>query len=194
MPRRRPAPRLPAIPDDQLSERQRELRQAIFSGPRAKTRIDGPFAVFMHAPDYGDLAQQLGAFCRFRTTLAPRLSEFAILATARQWRAQYEWCAHAPLAERAGVKPATIRDLRAGRRPKSAPADECAIYDFVHELYRTRRVSDATYRRVHKLLGNTGTVELVGLLGYYTLISMTLNVFRVNIPAEQTLPFTEPQP
>jgi 4-carboxymuconolactone decarboxylase len=189
---RRPAPRLPTLADDEMTDRQRELRDAIRSGPRGKLVMEGPFAAFLHAPEYGNLAQQLGAFVRFRTALPPRLSEFAILTTARFWKAQYEWFAHVPHATRAGILVGTIRDLHAGRKPKRAPADELAIYDFVTELYRTRRVSDATYRRVNKLLGDGGTVELVGILGYYALISMTLNVFRMSIPAAEPLPFAEP--
>jgi len=121
----------------------------------------------------------------------PRLSEFAILCTARQWRAQYEWFAHAPIAAKAGVKPKTIADIRAGREPKSAPKDERAIYAFVQELYKTRRVSDRTYKRVQSLLGDSATVELVGILGYYTLIAMTLNVFRMMPPADAELAFAE---
>jgi len=192
MPSKRPAPRLPTIADEDMTPAQRKLRDAIASGPRGRLVMNGPFGCFLHAPEYGDVAQALGAFVRFKTSLPPRLSEFAILATARLWRAQYEWHAHQPMAERAGVAPATIRDLRAGRRPARAPADERALYDFIKELYRTKRVSDATYRRVHKLLGDAGMVELVGILGYYALISMTLNVFRAAIPDDAPLPFAEP--
>ena len=117
----------------------------------------------MHAPDFGHLAQALGGHCRYKTSLSPRLSEFAILCTARLWRAQYEWYAHAPIAEKAGVTLRTIEDLRLGRPPKSASKDERAIYDFVQELYKTRRVSDRTYKRVHALLDDQATVELVGI-------------------------------
>jgi 4-carboxymuconolactone decarboxylase len=139
------------------------------------------------------LAQALGGHCRYRTALPPRLSEFAILCTARLWRAQYEWFAHAPIAEKAGVAPKTIQDLRAGRTPKSAPRDERAIYDFIQELYKTRRASERTYKRVHAFLGDSGTVELVGILGYYALISMTLNVFRMMPPKDSKLAFAEPK-
>jgi 4-carboxymuconolactone decarboxylase len=191
MPRKRPAPRLPTIAEENMTAAQRKFRDAIASGPRGRLIMNGPFGCFLHAPEYGDVAQALGAFVRFKTSLPPRLSEFAILTTARLWRAQYEWHAHAPMAERAGVAPGTIRDLRAGRRPARALADERAIYDFIKELYRTRRVNDATYRRVHKLLGDAGMVELVGILGYYALISMTLNVFRAVIPEDAPLPFAE---
>jgi 4-carboxymuconolactone decarboxylase len=196
MPARRtaapPQPRLKDIADAEMTPRQRAFRDAIFSGPRQKTRLNGPFAIWAHAPEFGDLAQQLGAHCRYRTAVPPRLSEFAILVTARLWRAQYEWFAHAPLAERAGVKPETIRALKAGRMPKTAAADERAIYDFIRELYRRKRVSTRSYARVHAFLGDAGMVELVGICGYYALISMTLNVFRAAIPAETPLPFKEP--
>jgi len=138
------------------------------------------------------LAQQLGGYLRFRTSLPARLSELAILCTGQFWKAQFEWHAHARIAAREGVKETTIRDIRAGRAPKSAPRDEMAIYAFVKELYATRRVSNATYARVHKLLGDAGMIELVGILGYYVLISMTLNVFRMPIPEGEPIPFREP--
>jgi 4-carboxymuconolactone decarboxylase len=96
------------------------------------------------------------------------------------------------MAEKAGVKPKTIADLQAGHEPKSAPKDERAIFAFVRELYKTRRVSDRTYKRVQSLLGDAAMVELVGILGYYALISMTLNVFRMMPPADAELAFAEP--
>jgi 4-carboxymuconolactone decarboxylase len=147
----------------------------------------------MHAPAFGELAQKLGAHCRYGTALSPRLSEFAILCTARLWRAQYEWLAHAPIAEKGGVRPKTIEDLRLGRMPRSAPKDERAIYDFVQELYKTRRVTDRTYKRMKSVVGDVAMVELVGILGYYALISMTLNVFRMLPPEHEKLAFAEPK-
>jgi 4-carboxymuconolactone decarboxylase len=191
--RKRPVPRVTVLKEEQLNPTQRALLDAMRSGPRGKALpIRGPFAAFLHAPAFGDLAQRLGAHCRYRTTVPPRLSEFAILCTARQWRAQFEWYAHEPMALKAGVSAKTVRDLKAGRLPKSAPKDERAIYDFVQELYKTRRVSDRTYRRVRAVLSDESMVELVGILGYYTLISMTLNVFQMLPPPEDELPFLEP--
>ncbi len=192
MPAKRPAPRLPVLDEAQMNDAQRALMEAIRSGPRGKSISPrGPFAVWLHAPEFGQLAQALGGHCRYKTALPPRLSEFAILCTARLWRAQYEWFAHAPMAEKAGVKPKTIQDLRAGRMPKSAPKDERAIYDFIQEFYKTKRVSDRVYKRLHAILGDAAMVELVGILGYYVMISMTLNVFRMMPPAETPLPFKE---
>src|SRR6267154_3172316 len=150
MPAKKLSPsRLPAIPAEKLNAAQQALVDSIRSGPRGQaTQIRGPFAVFLHSPDYGQLAQQLGGYCRLKTKVPPRLSEFAILVTAKLWRAQYEWFAHVPQAERAGVTKETIRDLHKGRVPKSLPPDERAIYDFIQELYKTRRVSDKNFKRV----------------------------------------------
>lgn len=192
MPAKRIAPRLPLVDEAHMNSAQRALLDSLRAGPRgASITPRGPFAVWMHAPELGELAQKLGAHCRYKTALSPRLSEFAILCTARIWRAQYEWFAHAPMAEKSGVKPKTIENLKSGRTPKSAPRDEQAIYAFVQELYKTRRVSDRTYKRLHSLLGDSALVELVGILGYYALISMTLNVFRMQPPEGQKLAFPE---
>jgi 4-carboxymuconolactone decarboxylase len=191
-PAKQPSARLPALDLAALTDVQQALVDAIAAGPRGKFSNSGPFAVYLHAPGFGNLAQQLGAHVRFGTSVPPRLSEFAILCTGARWKAQYEWYAHAQLAATQGVKAATIRDLQAGRAPKSAPPDERAIYAFVNELYATRRVSNATYARVHRLLGDRGMVELVGTLGYYVMVSMTLNVFRMPLPEGETPPFREP--
>ena len=194
MPAKRPAPRLAVIDEAHMNDAQRTLLEAIRSGPRGKSVTPrGPFAVWLHAPQFGHLAQALGGHCRYQTALPPRLSEFAILCTARLWKAQYEWFAHAPMAEKAGVKPKTIQALRAGREPTSAPKDERAIYAFIRELYKTNRVSDRTYKRVRAFLGDAAMVELVGILGYYVMISMTLNVFRMMPPADAALAFAEPK-
>jgi 4-carboxymuconolactone decarboxylase len=189
--RRLPSARLPALDMANLTGEQQALVDAISSGPRGRFSNSGPFAVYLHAPGFGHLAQQLGGYVRLGTGVPPRLSEFAILCTARFWQAQYEWVAHAAIAAKQGVKPATIRDLRAGRTPTSAPRDEMAIYAFVRELYATRRVSDATYNRVHKLVGDAGMVELVGILGYYAMVSMILNVFRMPVSEGTPAPFRE---
>ena len=187
-----PPPRVPVLDEAELTPEQGALLDSIRSGPRGGgTTIRGPFAVFLHAPVFGELAQKLGGHCRFKTAVPPRLSEFAVLATAKLWRAQYEWFAHVPQAERAGVKPETIRDLYKGRVPKSAPKDERAIYDFIQELYKGKRVSDKTFGRVLAVLGEPATIELVGILGYYVLISMILNVFRMSPPHGEPLPFPE---
>jgi 4-carboxymuconolactone decarboxylase len=190
---RRPPYRLKEVTDEQMNPLQKALRDAINAGPRGvRKKLTGPFQIWLNAPELGHLAQALGAHVRFKTSLSPRLSETAILATGAFWKAHYEWHAHAPIAEKAGVKPQTIKEIQTGREPKSAAKDERVLIEFVRELYKTKRVSDRTYKRAHTLLGDAGMVELVGICGYYAMISMTLNVFRAQLPPDAPLPFAEP--
>jgi 4-carboxymuconolactone decarboxylase len=190
----RPQPRLGLITEERMTPAQRDLLASLRSGPRGQSLTPrGPFAAWMHAPEFGQSAQTLGAHVRYKTALPPRLSEFAILCTASIWRAQYEWYAHAPIAEKAGVAPESIAALKEGRVPETAAEDERAIYDFVTELYETRRASEQTYRRLHALLDDAGMVEFIGILGYYALISMTLNVFHMLPPETAALAFPEPE-
>lgn len=183
--------RLPPLDEAAMNPAQIALRDSI-KASRGKVVLGGPFAVYVRAPEYGDLAQKLGAHCRYGSGIAPRLSEFAILVVARLWRSQFEWYAHAPIAEKAGVKPQAIKDLRAGRVPKTAARDERALYDFITELYKTKRVSQKNYDRVLAILGERGMIEFSGILGYYALVSITLNVFRMPLPDGEPLPFAEP--
>ena len=187
------SPRLPELSVETFTPEQRALAESIKSGPRGQFKLQGPFAIYLHSPAFGELAQKLGGHLRFKTSIPPRLSEFAILCTGAFWKAQYEWAAHAVLGEKAGVKPETIRALQAGRPPKSAPKDEMAIYAFVTELYAKRRVSTPTFNRVKKILGDAGTVELVGTLGYYALVSMLLDTFKAPLPEGVKPGFPEPK-
>jgi 4-carboxymuconolactone decarboxylase len=193
MPAKKLTPRLPQLSEDQLDQSQRALLDSLRAGPRGKgVSLGGPFGCYMYAPEAGEVIQQFAAFCRFKTRLPKRLSEFAILVIGRMWKAQYEFYVHAQEAERAGVSAHTVRDIKAGRAPTKAPKDERAIYDFIKELHQKRRVSDRTYKRVHDVLGDGGIVEFLGILGSYTLTSMVLNTFRVPLPAGATAPFKEP--
>jgi 4-carboxymuconolactone decarboxylase len=187
------SPRLPKLSPETFTAEQKGLADSIKSGPRGEFKMSGPFAIYLHSPGFGELAQKLGGHVRYKTSVPPRLSEFAILCTAQFWKAQYEWAAHAVIAAKQGVKEETIRAIQAGRPPKSAPKDEMAIYAFVKELYAKRRVSTPTYNRVKKLLGDAGTVELVGILGYYAMVSMTLNTFRAPLPEGVKPAFPEPK-
>jgi 4-carboxymuconolactone decarboxylase len=189
-PAKMPSPRLAIPSEDDMTPKQRALLVDI-QKTRGKGPLGGPFAVFLEAPEFGDLAQKLGAFCRYNTSVPPHLSEFTILVLGRFWRSHYEFWVHAPIAEKAGVSPATIDSLRTGRAPR-LNREQRAIYDFIAELHKTKRVSDKTYARVHALFGDAGMVEFVGILGYYTLVAMTLNVFRVPLPDGETYPFAEP--
>jgi 4-carboxymuconolactone decarboxylase len=181
--------RVPDIVVEQLSPEQRRVYDTIASGPRGK--VQGPLRVWLHSADLADRAQALGAFCRYGTSLPPRLSELAIITIGAYWQAGFEWFAHAPLAEKAGIDPAAVEAIRTGKTPKFSRDDEAAVHGFAQELLNTHRVSDATYQRAVAALGQKAVIELVGILGYYSLISMTLNAFEVALPPGAPEPFAK---
>jgi 4-carboxymuconolactone decarboxylase len=181
--------RLPHFDLSTATPEQKIVLDEILSGPRGN--LDGPFLGWIHSPELAQQAQRLGAFCRYSTGLPLRLSELAILVTAVRWQAQAEWFIHYPIALQAGVGAADAETIREGRRPDFADADDALIYDFASELYETKRVSDATYAKAAERFGHQVVVNLVGLLGYYALVAMTLNVFDMRALGQESLPFPE---
>jgi 4-carboxymuconolactone decarboxylase len=131
----------------------------------------------------GDIAQTFGASMRFNQSMPRRLNELAIIVTGRYWTAQYEWYAHKRAALQAGVSPETLDAIAAGRRPAGMPRDEQAVYDFCSELLTTKQVSDATFEAAKAAVGEKGVVDLIGVMGWYQMVSMLLNVDRYPLPA-----------
>jgi 4-carboxymuconolactone decarboxylase len=183
-------PRLGEIDRARLNDEQRRVADEIKSGPRGG--LAGPFWPWLRNPELAERAQKLGELVRYNSSLPPRLFELAVLVTAHHWKAQFEWYAHAPLARKAGLGDEIIAAIHAGTRPQFAKDDEAAVYDFAVELYARKRVSDAVYASAVAHLGERGAVELVGILGYYALVSMTLNTFGIEVPEGTAPPFLEP--
>jgi 4-carboxymuconolactone decarboxylase len=167
--------RLKPLDTGLMTDRQKQVYDAIVSGPRGQVR--GPLSVWMHRPELASKAQKLGQYCRYDSALPPRLSELAILTTARIWDAAFEWQAHVPHALAGGITPAVIASLESDETPQFDKADEAVVYAFSRELNVTRAVSDETFDRTIACLGADATVDLVGVLGYYALISMTIKAF-----------------
>jgi 4-carboxymuconolactone decarboxylase len=181
--------RLPELDPAKFSPEQKKVHDAILAGPRGK--VVGPLKVWLNNPGLAEHAQALGAYARFNSSLPPRLSELAICVTGAFWKANYEWYAHAPLAIKAGIEPAAIEAIRVGATPKLTKSDEQAIYDFASELVRNKRVSSATFERAKKELGLTSVIDLVGIIGYYSLVSVTLNAFEMPLPEGEKEPFAD---
>jgi 4-carboxymuconolactone decarboxylase len=191
--------RFELLPVENLNVEQRVLYDAIRSGPRAQIAnsgastpgpLGGPFNVWLRSPGIGGCVSKLGEEIRFRSSLPPKLNEMAIMVTARFWTSQYEWYAHCKLAIDAGLDPVIAQDIAEGRRPAKMDADEASIYDFSHELHETHGVSDATYKRALDRLGERGVFDLIAVNGFYSLVSMCLNVDRTPLPAGVPLPLT----
>jgi 4-carboxymuconolactone decarboxylase len=172
--------RYPPLSADEMTPAQREVAEAIASGPRGGLR--GPFQAWLRSPEVAQRLQKVGEYLRFSSSVPRRLNELAILITARAWDAQFEWYAHHRLALEAGLNPAVATDIAEGHRPASMATDEAVVYDFCTELRATRRVSDATLARAQALLGEGGVIDLIAVCGYYDIVSMTLNVAEVALP------------
>ena len=173
----------------EMNPAQQRVHDQIIAGRRG--RFGGPFQLLIRAPEICEHAAKLGEHLRWGTSLPDRLSELAIITTARFWRAQYEWYAHAPLAEEAGVPAAAIEMIRTGGTPVFAAKDEALLYRLCKEIFHTQRLSDASFKDAIAAFGEQGLVEVIAIIGYYTLIGNTLNVFQVALPAGETPPFPE---
>ena len=173
-------PRMPLIPADKMTEAQKKVVADVIAGPRG--HLVGPFIPLMRSPEFMSRLQNTGEYLRYNSAFEPRLSELAILMTARLWSQNFEWHAHRAIAEKAGLKVAIIEAVAEARRPTEMAADEVAIWDFLDELSRTRAVSEPTYQRALQAFGERGIIDLCGIHGYYSLLAIVLNVSQAPLP------------
>jgi 4-carboxymuconolactone decarboxylase len=172
--------RFPPLKWSQLNEQQKTMMRHVLDGPR--TAPNGPFNVMLRAPAMGDFAQELGAQVRFNSSLPAPLREMAILMAARHWTAHYEWNAHKTAALTAGLNPDIVAAIAAGERPKSLQPNEAALHRFCSELLETTRVGDDTFAAAKAAFGEQGVAEIIFTLGYYSTVSMLLNVDEYPLP------------
>ncbi|MRV73332.1 carboxymuconolactone decarboxylase family protein [Duganella sp. FT92W] len=188
--------RLGPIPPDQLTPLQQQAAQAIIDGPRGA--LYGPFVPLLRSPELMEHAQRMGEYLRYRSAIGTRLSELAILVTARHWDQQVEWAIHAPIAAQEGIAAGVIDAIAHGRRPDGMAdgmtEDEALVHDFCVELQRGKRVSDATYGAAVARFGEQGVVDLMGVNGYYTLLAMVMNGARTVAPPSAVAPLPDLPP
>jgi 4-carboxymuconolactone decarboxylase len=165
---------------DQMTPEQKTMTSNLLTGPRRG--LGGPFNVLLRSPEMGDLAQKFGEYARFRPAVPPKLRELAIIVTARHWTAHYEWYAHRRAAAQEGLREDIITAIANRKRPTGMQPDEEAVYNFANELLETKQVSDATFKAVVDRFGEKGAVDITGVMGYYQLVSMLLNVDRYPLP------------
>jgi len=180
------AERLPPIAADKMTKEQR-LAAEEFKAGRGYDLL-GPFAVMVRSPEVMLRAKAMGDYLRFRNVLPKRVSEMVILLTAREWTQEFEWSHHYKYALEAGLSPAIVEAIADGRRPEAMADDEAAAYDFAGELQRRRSVCDATYARVLAAFGEPGVIDLIGIIGYYSLLAMVMNVARTKPDTSTGLP------
>jgi 4-carboxymuconolactone decarboxylase len=176
--------RMPPIPLARMTDAQKKAIDEFKAARNAD--VSGPFVPLLRSPEVMNRARAMGDYLRFKSVLPPRLSEFAILITARHWTQNYEWDAHNQIARQAGLSPAIIGAIADGRRPDAMADDEEILYSFCNELQRNQSVSDATYARAVAKFGEQGVIDMVGISGYYTLLAMVLNTARTPVAAGHT--------
>ena len=182
--------RFPPIPVDQMTAKQKEFAQTLKDSPRAGGGAGGggnisnpPFKVYLRSPEFGIDAIKISDYLRFGTELAPRLSELAIIIAARNWDNDYIWTAHYGAAVKGGLDPSVGADIAAGKRPSKMKEDEVIVYDLLTEIYRDRKVSDATFAKAKAKYGEKGIMDIIGLASYYGNTAMTLIVADASRPA-----------
>ena len=182
-------PRFPQLTMDQLSDAQKPLGEQIMK--ISSVGIGGPYNPLMRSPVLGQRMFDLLHYLRWETSVPTKLNEFAICIIGRQWRSQVEWAAHAPLAQKAGLSPEILAELKANKRPSSMAEDEAVVYDFVTELTTTHVVSDETYARAKKMFNDQQIVDLTALAGTYVTVAMVLAMAEETVPPGREPPFKD---
>jgi 4-carboxymuconolactone decarboxylase len=185
-------PRFPQLTMDQLADQQRALGEEIMKV--SSVGLGGPYNPLLRSPVLGQRMFDLLHYLRWETSVPLKLNEFAILIISRQWRSQVEWFAHAPLAIKAGLSPGIVAELKAGKRPSAMPPEETVVYDFVTELTMNHAVSDETFARAKRLLGEQQVVDLTTVAGTYISIAMLLAMSEESVPPGKEAPFKPGEP
>ncbi|HET9471003.1 MAG TPA: hypothetical protein VFO24_07850 [Usitatibacter sp.] len=184
--------RFPQLTLDQLNVYQKPLGEQVMKV--SSIGLGGPYNLLLRSPVLGQRVFDLLAYLRWNSSVPLRLNEFAILIVARQWRSQVEWFAHAPIAVKAGLAPGIVADLKAKRRPSAMKDDEAAVYDFLTELTTARNVSDATFERAKRILGEQQVIDLTTVAGTYIALAMLLAMAQEDVPEGKEPPFKPGEP
>lgn len=172
--------RLPALSEQQWSDEQRQLAEEIINGPRGA--LLPPFEPLLRSPELMAHAQRMGEYLRYRSALGQRLSELAILLTARHWSQPVEWAIHAPIAREKGIPAQAVQAINERRQPEALAADEWVVYHFCQQLHQHKKVSDDIWQQAIDLWGEKGVVDLIGINGYYSFLSMIMNGAQTPVP------------
>ena len=180
--------RFAPLKPEELTPAQKAWAEELAAPPRNGKITNPPFRAYIRSPDLAPKLTALAEYLRWHTSLPPRLSELAILITARQWTAQYEWYAHYPHAIEGGLDPKVAAAIAAGKRPENMRDDETALYDLVTSLYRDKKVTDAVYKAAQEKFGERGIMDIIGIIGFYSITSMTLITMQGGVPEGKTPP------
>ena len=180
--------RYPSLSPDQMTPEQKAYVESLQKPPRNSNAKNPPFTVYMRSPELARKVEAVSDYVRWGTGQAPRLTELAIMITARQWSSQWIWRGHYRGAVRGGLDPSVGADIAAGKRPEKMKEDETILYNYATEMYRDKAVTDATYAAAVKAFGEKGLIDLVATMGYYDMVAMTLITAKAVAPKEEDVP------
>jgi 4-carboxymuconolactone decarboxylase len=172
--------RIPLLSVDEMSPAQRQIYDQVVSGPRGQ--MIGPLRAAIHSPELAALWSEFGEFLRYRTCLPPRLNELAILVTARRWTSQVEWWVHARACAAAGMPETVIEAIGVKRAPLFSEAADLEVYEYARTLQQYGQVEEEIYKAIQRRWNTRGVVELTAVIGYYTMVAITLNAHRLPLP------------
>ena len=171
-----------SVPEDQRDVFD-EMVQQLGSVPQT-----GPGSVMLHVPLAHQWATGLNNYLRNQSTLSKKVQELAMLVTAREMDCQHIWNAHAGSARAAGVGDGLVDALRDRKELPSMAADEGAVVNLGQEFFRTHKVSRGAFQAAYEQFGQRGVVELVLVMGNYSLLSFAINTFDTDLPSDRTEP------
>ena len=180
--------RFAPLKPEELTPAQKAWADELAAPPRNGKIANPPFRAYIRSPDLAPKLTALADYLRWHSSLPPRLSELAILITAREWTAQYEWYAHYPHAIEGGLDPRVAAAIAAGTRPEGMRDDETALYDLATSLYRDKKVTDDVYKAALEKFGERGIMDIIGIIGFYDITSMTLITMQGGVPEGKTPP------
>ena len=184
--------RFPEIPLEQLTPEQRKWVDSVSAPPRGANFKQPPYRIYMRSPALAERITGMSDYLRWNTQFPARLTEFAVLLSARSLNSRWAWRSHYKAAIKAGLDPKVGTELAAGKKPAGMQADEAALYDLATEIFRDKKVSDTTYAAALTQFGENGIVELIGLMGYYNLVGMLLIAGNAVPPDDPEVPTLQP--
>ena len=183
-----PRLRLPSVAE--MTSEQREVHDEVVSGVRGQ--LIGPLRAVIHSPDLARRWSRLGEYLRFSTCLPKKLNELAIIVTGRRWNSQIEFHIHAEAAKAAGLDSTCIEAIRLAQPPAFADDADAEVYEYTRQIQQTGTVDTAIHAAIKARWGERGVVELTGVIGYYTMVSMTLNAHEIPLPDGARPPLASP--
>lgn len=174
--------RMPTIQPEKYSDEQKKVAEEFLVA--RKVPVFGPFEPLIYSPQVMTQARAMGDYLRYNSAIGNKLSELAILVTAREWGQDYEWYVHSPIALKGGIRKEIVDAIADGRLPEGMSEDEGIVYNFSMELHKNKRVSDQTFERAEKRFGKKGIIDLTGINGYYAMLAMQMNVVRYQMPQD----------